>query len=352
MIPLVKSIKRRFTVKELSIVLLALLLSVAAGIGVFFVLKKDVIISENGVDLHVRTMVSTVGDVLKQNRINLTPDDYISIPLDSRLYGFTKNKISIKRAVPVNILADGMEYRVMTYKDTIADAIEKSPVILSENDRLEGAKLTDKVVSGMTVRVIRVKNELVTEKTPLPYTMQTRENPRLDKGTQRTLKEGSEGVREKQYLVTYEDGKEISRSLLKEYTAVEPVNGIIEVGTILNHKTARGDVIRYSKVLDMRATAYTASFKDTGKNPGDPGFGITYTGVKARKGIIAVDPKVIPLGTRVYVEVAGSTPDYGYAVAGDIGGAIKGNLIDLYYDDQEFVDRWGVKKVKVYFITD
>ena len=63
----------------------------------------------------------------------------------------------------------------------------------------------------------------------------------------------------------------------------------------------------------MRATAYTSSFKDTGENPGHPEFGITYTGIKAKKGIIAVDPNVIPLGTRVYVECSGNIPDYGFA---------------------------------------
>jgi 3D (Asp-Asp-Asp) domain-containing protein len=140
--------------------------------------------------------------------------------------------------------------------------------------------------------------------------------------------------------------------LIKETIALNPVDKVVEFGTVLNHKTSRGDVVRYSKVMNMRATAYTASYADTGKSHGDPGFGVTYTGVKVRKGIIAVDPKVIPLGTRVYVEVAGSTPDYGYAVAADIGSAIKGDLIDLYFDGQATVNRWGCKRVKVYILDD
>jgi 3D (Asp-Asp-Asp) domain-containing protein len=74
--------------------------------------------------------------------------------------------------------------------------------------------------------------------------------------------------------------------------------------------------------------------------------------MRVRKGVIAVDPKVIPLGTKVYVEVAGNTPDYGYAVAADIGGAIKGDLIDLYFDSSDIVGRWGCKKVKVYILSD
>ena len=102
----------------------------------------------------------------------------------------------------------------------------------------------------------------------------------------------------------------------------------------------------------MWATAYTSSFEDTGKHPDHPEFGICYTGMKAREGIIAVDPKVIPLYTKVYVEVLGDTPDYGFAIAGDIGSAIKGNLIDLYLDTSEAVKKWGVKKVRVYILNE
>ena len=102
----------------------------------------------------------------------------------------------------------------------------------------------------------------------------------------------------------------------------------------------------------MEATAYTASFEDTGKHPDHPEFGITYTGMRAREGIIAVDPKVIPLYTKVYVDVLGSTKDYGFAIAGDIGSGVKGKQVDLYLDTQEAVNKWGRKKVKVYILNE
>jgi 3D (Asp-Asp-Asp) domain-containing protein len=197
-----------------------------------------------------------------------------------------------------------------------------------------------------------VKEEILSEEIPIPYKTINNDNPKLKHGLKRSVREGSEGKKEKIYKVVKEDGKEVRRTLVKESVALNPVDKVVEHGTMLSHKTSRGDFLRYDKVLNMRATAYTASFADTGKHPGHPEFGITYTGVKARKGIIAVDPRVIPLGTKVYVEVAGDIPDYGYAVAADIGSAIKGDLIDLYFDSQSFVNKWGCKRVKVYILSE
>jgi 3D (Asp-Asp-Asp) domain-containing protein len=103
---------------------------------------------------------------------------------------------------------------------------------------------------------------------------------------------------------------------------------------------ANGVPFRYSKLLVMTATAYS---------PEEPALkkwgGITYTGVKAKKGIVAVDPKVIPLGTKLYVE------DYGYVLAADTGSAIKGNRIDLCYEtlaEMNSYHHW--RKVKVYIL--
>lgn len=175
----------------------------------------------------------------------------------------------------------------------------------------------------------------------------------MDEGTERIFQPGQEGVLQKVYKVVTEDGAEVAKQLVRETILQNPVNMIVEYGTVLNHITSRGEVVRYTKVMDMRATAYTASLKDTGKAPGHPLFGITATGMKARKGVIAVDPKVIPLHTKMYVEILdGKTPDYGFCIAGDVGSAIKGDKIDLYYDSQEYVDRFGIKKVRVYILDE
>lgn len=355
MIPLAKNIKRYFSLKEAAIVLLAVVISVSAGIGVFSSLKSDVVIAVDGKQIDVKTMKTTVGEVLEQNGISVGTYDNMSdknskkLSFDSGLQKIGKNEIHIKRAVPVYVSVDGQEKKLMTYMDTVKEAFADS-IDLSSMDRLEGASLDDKIVKDMKIKVIRVKEDEVKEDIPIAFNETKRENNRLDKGVVRTAREGKEGIREKLYKIVLEDGIEVARSLKSDNVLANPIDRIVEFGTILNYRTSRGETLRYQKILGMRATAYTASYADTGKGPGDPGFGITYSGTRVKKGVIAVDPKVIPLGTRVYVEVAGDTPDYGYAVASDIGGAIKGDLIDLYFDDAKTVDRWGCKRVKVYVL--
>lgn len=350
MIPLAKNIKRYLSLRVVIIIFAVIIISVSTYVGIFHYLRKEVVINDDGNQIVVKTMKATVGEVLEQNGISLTAYDYISLPLDAKLQRININEININRAVPVCINDGGKEVQIMTCEDTVKDVLEGASIELSEKDRLDGVTLEDEVTENMDIKVVRVKEELVEENIAIPYETTKRENSRMDKGKEAVAREGKEGIRQKVFRVVMENGKEVLRELVKESILSNPVNKIVEYGTILNTKTSRGDTLRYKKVIDMRATAYTASFADTGKNPDHPQFGITYTGVKAKKGIIAVDPKVIPLGTRVYVEVPGSAPDYGFAVAADIGSAVKGNKIDVYLDDASSARRWGVKKVKVYIL--
>ncbi|UII55394.1 3D domain-containing protein [Cytobacillus spongiae] len=98
----------------------------------------------------------------------------------------------------------------------------------------------------------------------------------------------------------------------------------------------------------VTATGYTAGYESTGKNPGHPQFGITYSGVKVRRDLystVAADLRVFPIGTILFI------PGYGYGVVADKGGAIKGNKVDLYYDTVEDVyENWGKKTLEIYVI--
>lgn len=106
-----------------------------------------------------------------------------------------------------------------------------------------------------------------------------------------------------------------------------------------------GKTVKYKKVIEMKATAYDASYESNGQ-----WGGITAIGTKLRPGVVAVDPSIIPLRSKVYVEGTDSWGDYGQAVAEDVGGAIKGNRIDLFYSSKDTVKKFGRRNVKVYVL--
>lgn len=130
--------------------------------------------------------------------------------------------------------------------------------------------------------------------------------------------------------VTARAVKEFQRSNNLEIT------GVVDKETLAYLERLAGEPSRYSRSLTMRASAYSAQ---------DPGNGsYTYGGNVLRKGLAAVDPAIIPLGTRLYIR------GYGYAVADDIGGSIKGNRIDLAFNSRQDALRFGVQQVTVFIL--
>ncbi|NLM09943.1 MAG: DUF348 domain-containing protein [Clostridiaceae bacterium] len=334
------------------VLLVIISVSVLFGYKIYDALKKELKIVDGDSEIFVRTMGNDIETAFNQLGVFIESYDYISAPLSTKLSSEIIQEILIKRAVPVTITIDGKTTEVKTYYDTVGETIKNNGIVLGPLDKVEGLNLDSPIQIGMDIKIVRVREELLTETEKIPYAIEEIPNETMNKGEKKVVQTGVEGTLEKYYKLTYEDGRIVSREFMNEEVITEPVIEIVEYGIVPNFVTSRGDLVRYSKVLDMRATAYTASFEDTGKHPDHPEFGICYTGMRAREGIIAVDPKVIPLYTRVYVEVLGDTPDYGFAIAGDIGSAIKGDLIDLYLDTTEAVKKWGVKKVRVYILNE
>ncbi len=345
-------IKRTLPLKQLAMMLILSAFAVTAGIKLYNNISNDVKVIDNGKPIVVKTMGTSVEQALERLGISIKPADYISMPLGASLDNDSMNVINIKRAVPVSIMIDGQLREVWSYKDTVEEVIGENGIILDPLDRYEGLTPTSQVSADMVIRVVRVDEEIIAEKTDIPFTVVEKPNNTMNDGDNKIVVNGENGTREKYYKITYEDGKPVDRLFVNEDVVKAPVDQVVEYGTVMNFRNSRGELVRYSNVLDMRATAYTSSFEDTGKHPDHPAFGITYTGMKAREGVIAVDPKVIPLGTKLYVEIPGSAPDYGFAIAGDIGSAIKGKNIDLYFDTLSEVYRWGRRKVVVYILNE
>ena len=171
----------------------------------------------------------------------------------------------------------------------------------------------------------------------IPYEVKYVFDRDMGAGRIKKVQFGVDGEVRREFLVEVKDGKVIQKTLISQETT-EPVAAVFNMGKPSSRAVSRGTYTR-SKVVMMESTAYTP---DAGLKR--PTFR-TRTGTRAEYGVIAVDPRVIPLGTRMYVE------GYGFGIAEDTGGAIKGNIIDVCFEDRAAAMKWGRRQVRVHIFT-
>ena len=181
---------------------------------------------------------------------------------------------------------------------------------------------------------IKIRSEVA----KTPYTVEYVFSDELEYGALEKVQHGLTGEIRREYLTIIKDGKVTEDRLIGE-TVTEPRPAIFHMGKPSNRGIKNATYTR-DKVVTMESTAYTP---DAGRR--HPTF-ITFTGTKAEYGAIAVDPRVIPLGTLMYVE------GYGFGIAEDTGSAIKGNIIDVCIEGRKKALRWGRKDVKVHLFLD
>ena len=221
-------------------------------------------------------------------------------------------------------------------------------IVLNDEDKIIPLK-SQPLKSGLQVKITRVNTDILQETKAIDFATEIKSSNELDKGVKKVIQTGKTGEKVITSSVVYENGKEVSRNLVSEEFKSQPVKEIIALGTTSVYSPSRGGDISYTQKLNVRATAYTADLNCTGKGPGDPALGITSTGVRAKRNAngystVAVDPRVIPLGTKLWVD------GYGLAIAEDIGGAIKGNHIDLYFSSSNEMWNWGSRNVSIYIV--
>lgn len=323
-------------------------------------MSSEVQIQDDGLIFNTKIYSNTVKDALSETGIDLREYDEISCNLESRVKDIPV--ISIKRAKAVIVNVDGSATRVYTTADTVGEVIDEL-AITEDNSKYVITDRNTEVTENLIISVVTASFEEAYERSEIPFDTVKRENNRLLNGTTKVVTKGENGIKKYTYRVIKNGDTELSRQLVSESIEKEPVTQIVEYGTYVPAKveapaekkstggvTSRDGGMRYSRVIDVSATAYDISFESTGKRPGDRGYGITATGMQAKRGVIAVDPSVIPLGSRVYIESLDGYPDYGYAVAGDTGGAIKGNKIDLCMDTRNECLQFGRRRVRVYIL--
>ena len=317
-----------FREKLLPLILaLVIILMVATG---FMFANKKVQIAVDGTTMVISTLHNKPEDVLVQAGIKLESKDEYRVSTPKLTDG---SVISVKRAVPVTVMYQGNSQVVVTGKLTVGELAE-SMGIKAESSKLIPSGQT-KIEADMHIQVVTLSEKVVERDVPEPFTVIHQPDSTLEKGVEKVIEEGKDGSKTITVRLNFADGEEVGAQQISEVIKEAPKAQIVNVGTRDTIETSRGSM-GFSRVEMMEATAYL---------PTDGSVeGITATGIKARRGIVAVDPDVIPLGTRVYVQ------GYGVALAADVGGAIEGNKIDLCMEDYHEAMRFGRRSVKVYVL--
>ena len=311
---------------------------------------KTVTVNINGLNMEITSRQNTVQMMLNEAGIVLGANDKCDTDLFSPLQD--DMELSILQAFTYTITADGKIYQAESVPLTVAEAIDKVGIKLGDLDQTS-LPLDSKVNGTTDITVYRVWQETVTAQASIAPTITRKVDTSLSPGENRIVSEGADGLQQNTVLVTYKDGKEIERKIVNSKVLKEAGTTVVAYGRLevasrsgsyqlsaeeaaaqgLKIGTASdGSSFAYTKTMSVQATAYTA----TGNR--------TATGTWPNEGTIAVDPSVIPLGSTVYI------PGYGYARAEDTGGAIKGKIIDLYYDSKSECINWGRRNITIYIL--
>jgi len=237
--------------------------------------------------------------------------------------------------IKVSLLADGRQRELCASGITVAEVLAEAGISLRLLDRVSPPP-SAQVVEGMAIQVIRVSRHHVTEEEVLLAPTIVLADPDSPAGYTKVLERGQDGRVRRVARLWQKDGVTTKREVIKEKVLSAPREAIVIRGT--RGLPSRGGNWRTPR--QMQATAYDPGPRSCGRYAD----GYTATGAKARKGVVAVDDRVIRMGTRLYI------PGYGFAVAGDRGSAIKGNRIDLCFDTYAEARRWGRRRVKVYVL--
>jgi uncharacterized protein YabE (DUF348 family) len=265
----------------------------------------------------------TLGQALREWGIKLGPGDEVEPAVSSALSPGLL--VYVRRAQRVTLSVAGTETVLYTQESTVRGLLEDAGVVLDDADRVE-PPLEAPLSEDLEVRVYAYAEEEFAESETVDHTTVYRLDPGLPEGETRRI-EGADGVRHSEYAIVYEDGVEVSRQLVDEWNDPESVDTVVYFGTAERVQAAQSlpEGLNVARVINVYATWYNPA--SAGRSLGDPSYGITSTGVPVTKGIVAVDPSVIPYGTRMYI------PGYGFGVAADTGGAIVGSIIDLGFPD-------------------
>lgn len=333
------------------LILLGTVAAVLVYLSVPVFAKNTYVITDGSRSFTYSTFATDPGRVLDEAGLELEDGDTYTT---TRSNG--TSSITVRRCQRVTICQYGQNTQVSAFDETVSELLTRLNIVLEEGDVLSVAQDTD-TYDGMVLRIDRVVELEQTYTTPIPSDVSYCYDSSLPAGDREILIPGVDGEQLCTALVTYVNGVETERTVLSEAVASAPVTEIVAIGTAdtqVADPDARpviedgyiylptGEILTYTDVLPADASAYTHT---------DEGCCmITYTGTTVHIGTVAVDPRYIPYGTRMFIITNDGSYIYGISTAEDCGGAIKGNRIDLYFPTYNECMQFGRRDCTVYIL--
>lgn len=316
------------------------------GMEIKYLPARQITINDNGTKKDVWSTKANVADLLKDENITTRPQDVLNVALDTKL----KNglEVNINHAIQLSLQNGAKKDTVWTTKTKVSDLLAEKNIKLDQDDRVSPAKDSN-LKEKMTVEVTYVNSKAEKKNEQVKFETVYKEDDSLNKGVEKVVQEGKNGKKVVEYKVTFENGKEKKRDVIKENVTSNKTDKVVVRGTkekvvatpVSNVSTSSATSSSSSsasstpsggKTYKMESTAYSGG--------GTTAYGINLSANPGLK-VIAVDPRIIPLGSKVWVE------GYGEAIAGDTGGAIKGNIVDVYFPNESQCYSWGRRMVTV-----
>lgn len=314
------------------------------------VFAKNTYVITDGDQVKVHSTYTTdPADVLDEAGVELEDvDTFVTEPGDG------ETEITVHRGMNVTVDCFGVTMQAVSYGETVGELLERLEIQMVENAEIS-VGLEEAVTDGMEIRLTTTVISTDTYTAEIPFETIYQETNLLKAGTEVVLTKGINGQMLCTAEVTYVNGSETLRNVLTQQTVTEAVNQVIAVGTgdgtVKNGKpiigdgviiAPNGDVLTYDSVQKFTATAYTHT---------DPGCNMTTsTGTTVHMGTVAVDPKVIPYGTRMFIVTKDGRYIYGVSTAEDCGSAIKNKRVDLYFPTYKECIQFGIRDVYIYFL--
>ena len=296
------------------------------------------------------TQATDPAEVLEQAGVVLKSGDTYAADAE-------KLEISISRIQDITVYYCGEKMLFTSYGETVQDLLERQN-LSCDGDYVVSTELSSETYDGMEVMVDCVVLQSQTHTEEIPFETTYCYAPSMEKDQQMVTIKGKPGQLQITTEVLYVNSQETERNVVEEVVIAQPVNEVIVIGTgekvgSKNEAPAIGDgvivtpdgqVLTYSKTGQFKATAYTHT---------DEGCDMTTaTGTTVHWGTVAVDPTVIPYGTRMFIVTNDGAYIYGLSTAEDCGGAIKGNRLDLYFPTDAECWQFGVRSATVYFLDE